>query len=120
MVLGTRGSKVWWVKIGGEKCRIEVTLDGANPACTLMPALREGFHLISTAPVTILRQLGGARGNFGQGAAGTCNRAPQMVYQHPWGTQAHALAKQFLPAFVRNLLDADIFADMYNLMHQSP
>ena len=44
--------------------------------------------------------------------------ASQMIYEHPWGTQAHALAKLFLPASISNLLDTDIVPDTDNLMHK--
>src|SRR5260370_28685956 len=120
MVLGTRGSDVWWVKISGEKCRVQVTLDGANSVGAVVPALRERLFGIGPATVTILRQFGSARGNFGQGAASLCNCAPQMIYQHPWGTEAHALPKLLLPAFVRNLLDMDVATGPYDLIHQAP
>jgi hypothetical protein len=43
-----------------------------------------------------------------------------MIYQHPWGTEAHALPKLLLPALVRNLLDMDVATGSYDLMHQAP
>src|SRR5690349_19621983 len=41
-----------------------------------------------------------------------------MIYEHPWGTQAHALAKPLLPASIRNLFDTDIVPDSDNLVDQ--
>src|SRR5258708_37082737 len=66
--------------------------------------------------MTVLRQFGGARGKLVQGAASLCNCASQVVYEHPWGTQAHALAITFLPASIRNLCDTNVVTDTDNLM----
>jgi hypothetical protein len=41
-----------------------------------------------------------------------------VVYQHPRGTQAHALAKPFLPALVRNLFGTNIIAHRHNLVDE--
>src|SRR5258707_8254042 len=120
MVLGTRGKVVWWLKIGCQECRVQITLDRTNPAGTLMPALREGFLDMCLTAMTVLRQLGGARGKLVQGAASVCNCASQVVYQHPWGTQAHALAELLLPASISNLFDTDIVADTDNLVYKPP
>ena len=70
--------------------------------------------------MTVLREFGAARGNLAQGAAGTCNRASQMVYEHPWGMQAHALPELLLPALIGNFFDGDVVTDTYNLIDQSP
>src|SRR6266571_2104373 len=86
--------------MSGQPCRVQVTLHRANPAGAVVPALGQGLFDIGLTAVTVLRQFGGARGELGQGAAGTCNRASQMGYKHPWGVASHALAKLFLPGFV--------------------
>ena len=44
--------------------------------------------------------------------------ASQLVYQHPWGTQTHALAKSLLPTSRRNLFDTNVVADTDDLMHE--
>src|SRR6266436_797805 len=44
------------------------------------------------------------------------HRASQVLYQHPGGTHAHALAITFLPAFVRNFLDVYVVTNTYNLV----
>src|SRR5258708_19989545 len=41
-----------------------------------------------------------------------------MVYQHPWGMEAHTLAKLFLPASIRNFLDTNVVTDTDNLIHK--
>src|SRR5881227_2965969 len=84
-----------------------------------MPALRQRLLLVGATAMTILRQLGGARGNLVQGAAGACNRASQSVDQHPWRTQSHTPAIAFLPAFIRNLLNMDLIAQADDLMDES-
>jgi len=116
MVSGTRGKEVWWVKIGGKKCGIQVTLDGTNPASTVVKPLSKGFLDIRPATVTVLGQFGAARGELVQGAASLCNCASQVLYQHPWSTQAHALAELFLPAFVGNFLDTNVITDVYDFV----
>ncbi|WP_410971309.1 hypothetical protein, partial [Salmonella sp. SAL04269] len=42
-----------------------------------------------------------------------------MIYEHPWGSQSHALAKPLLPASIRNLFDTDIVADTDNLVDKA-
>src|SRR5260370_41737296 len=116
MVWGSRGKVIWWLKIGCQECRVQVTLDGTNPAGTLMPALREGFLGMRLTAVTVLRQFGAARGKLVQDAASLCNCASQVVYQHPWGTHAHALAELLLPVLVGYFFDTDIVADTDNLV----
>ena len=58
------------------------------------------------------------RGELVQGAASFCNCASQVVYEHPWGTEAHALAELLLPALIRNLLDTDVVTNLHNFMHE--
>src|SRR5258708_39628135 len=116
MVPGTRGKEVWWLKLGCQECRIEVTLDGAYATGTVVKPLSEGFLDIGPTAVTVLRQLGAARGKLVQDAASLCNCASQVLYQHPGGTHAHALAITFLPAFVRNFLDVYVVTNTYNLV----
>src|SRR5258708_31440433 len=41
-----------------------------------------------------------------------------MVYQPPWGMEAHSLAKLFLPASIRNFLDTNVVTDTENLIHK--
>jgi len=38
-VMGDGGDGVWWIKMGCQKCRVQVTLERPNPAGTVMPAL---------------------------------------------------------------------------------
>src|SRR5690242_17093400 len=68
--------------------------------------------------MTVLRQLSGAGGNFGQGAAGACNRASQPFYKHPWGVRSHTLAILFLPSFVRKFLSDNRRANGYHFMDE--
>src|SRR5260370_4636171 len=83
-----------------------------------MNPLTERLLGIRHATVTILGQFSGARGELVQGAASLCNCASQMVYQHPWGMEAHALAKLFLPASIRNFLDTNVVTDTDNLIYK--
>ena len=85
-----------------------------------MPALGERLFATGGAAVTILREFGGACGNFEQGAASLCNRAFQMIYEHPWGMKTHTLAIPFLPASIGNLFDAKSIANAHNLVDESP
>src|SRR5258708_25665617 len=41
-----------------------------------------------------------------------------MVYQPPWGMEAHSLAKLFLPASIRNFLDTNVVTDTDNLIYK--
>ena len=85
-----------------------------------MPALRQRLFLIASTAVAVLGQFGGACGELGQGAAGTCNRASQMVDEHPWGGVSHSPTILLLPGAVSELLNANVVASLYNLMHQAP
>ncbi len=114
--MGTRGKVIWWVKVGRQERRVEVTLDGTYATGTLVKPLIKGFLGIRPAAVTVLGQLGAARGELVQGAASLCNCASQVVYQHPWGTHTHALAIAFLPASISNLFDTNVVADSDNLV----
>jgi hypothetical protein len=40
-LLGTRGKRICWVQIGGQKRRVEVALDGTNATGALVPALAQ-------------------------------------------------------------------------------
>ena len=84
--MGDGGDGVWWVKIGCQEGLVEVTLDGTDTARTNVKPLIEEFPDVRPATMTVLGQLGGACRELVQGAAGTRNRASQVVYQHPWGT----------------------------------
>jgi hypothetical protein len=105
-----------WIKIGGQKRRIEVALRRPDPTGALMPALRQGFFLVHATTVAKLRQPGAARRNFVQGAARACNGALQMVDEHPWSTKSDAFAIAFLPASVGNFFDDDGVAHSHDLM----
>src|SRR5437763_16882982 len=48
--------------------------------------------------MTILRQSGLERRNFGQGAASFCNYAGQMRYKQPWGAKSNTATILLLPA----------------------
>jgi len=78
-ILGTRGFRVSWIKVGGQKRRVEVPLHRANAAGAGMPALGERLFDVRLTAVTVLGQFGAARGEFAQGAAGACNRASQLL-----------------------------------------
>jgi hypothetical protein len=41
-----------------------------------------------------------------------------VVYEHPRGTEAHALAELLLPSFIGELLDTDVVAGMDDFMHE--
>ena len=56
------------------------------------------------------------RGNFVQGAARTCNGAPQMVHEHPWGPKPHAPSITSLPASVGKLFGMHRVALSHQLM----
>ena len=118
--LGTRGDEMVCIQSGGQKRRIQVSLDRANATTTVMPTLRKWFiHARSTA-MTPLREFTVACGDFDQGAARTCNGALQMVYQHPWSPKTHTCAVAFLPTLVGELFGADRLAQRDNLMHHAP
>ena len=84
--MGDGGNDSLRFEVGCQKCGIQITLDGAYPTGTYVKPLIEWFLGIGPTTVTVLRQFGGARWKLVQGAAGTRNRASQVVYQHPWGT----------------------------------
>src|SRR5260370_21386598 len=90
VVLGARGKVGGWLKIGCQECRVQVTLDRTNPAGTLMPALREGFLGMRLTAVTVLRQLGGARGKLVQGAASVCSWVRTQRALAPYGAHVSA------------------------------
>src|SRR6266852_4365906 len=81
-----------------------------------MPTLPERFFDARSAAMTKLREFGAARGNLNQGAARACNGTSQMLYQHPWGTKAHAASILFLPRLVGNLFQDDGVAHPHDLM----
>src|SRR6266516_1874888 len=85
-----------------------------------MPALGQRLFDVAPAAMTALGQFGGARRKLDQGAAGACNRASQVVYEHPWGMESHALAILLLPGFVRKFLDANVVPDVDDFMNKSP
>jgi hypothetical protein len=53
-----------------------------------------------------------------QDAASSCNRAFQMLNEHPWSMSPHALAILFLPGFVGQLFRDDGRASAHNLMDE--
>src|SRR5262249_32304259 len=69
--------------------------------------------------MTELGELGAARGDFHQGAARPCNGAFQKVYEHPWGTKSHALAKLLLPGTIGWLFGDDGGAHGHDLMDEA-
>jgi hypothetical protein len=68
---GTRGERICWIEIGGQKRRVQVALHRPDAARALVPALPQRLGNEPPAAVTILGQLGGTGGNFVQGAART-------------------------------------------------
>ena len=58
LVPGTRGKEICWIQIGGQKRRVEVTLDGPNATGALVPALPQRFRHKLAAAMTELRQFG--------------------------------------------------------------
>ena len=72
-----------------------------------MPALGERLFATGGAAVTILREFGGACGNFEQGAARACNGASQPLDEHPWCSQSDASPVLFLPPLIGNLFQDD-------------
>ena len=117
LVLGTRGSEVCWIQIGGQKRRVEVALHWPHTAAALMPALGQRLFDGLTTAMAKLRQFGAARGELTQGAAGTCNRASQVVYEYPWGVASHALAILLLPGSVGELFGPNRVATLDDLMN---
>src|SRR5438045_8771674 len=99
-----------------EACRVQVTLHRADTAGAAVPALGQRLLCVALAAVAVLGEFGGARGELGQGAAGACNRASQVVYEHPWGRASHALAILLLPGFIGKLLDTNGVATTDDLM----
>src|SRR5260370_41959230 len=83
-ILGTRGQEMGGFEKGGQKGGIQVPLYWTDATRTLMPALPERFFDARSAAMTELREFGGTGWNFDQGAARTCNGAPQLCYKHPW------------------------------------
>ena len=59
-------------------------------------------------------------GNSPEDAAGACNRASQMLYEHPWGVASHAFPIQFLPCFVGELFSPNGVATTDDLVDQAP
>src|SRR5713101_1767076 len=115
-----RGIRVSEIQIGRQKRRVEISLHWANATGALMPALRQRlFDRLATA-VTELAEFGRARGNFEQGAARTCNGAPQEFYKHPWCSQSYTSPILFLPGLVGNFLNDDGVADRHDLMNLVP
>ena len=116
---GTRGKQICWIQIGGQKRRVEVTLDRSDATGALVPALPQRFRHKLAAAMTELGEFGAARGNFEQGAARTCNGAFQQSYEHPWGAKSHTRAKLFLPGTIRNLFGDDRLAYGHDLMDEA-
>src|SRR5260370_13224167 len=89
-ILGTRGDRFCWIKVGGQERRIQITLHRANSARALVPTLRKRLFERLAAPVTELTEFGRACGNFAQRAAPACNGASQFCYSHPWSSESAA------------------------------
>src|SRR6266849_5542156 len=62
-ILGTRGKRFCWIKVGGQKRRIQITLHRTHSARALVPALRKRLFAGLAAPVTELAEFGRACGN---------------------------------------------------------
>ncbi len=108
---------ICWIEIGGQKGRIEVTLDWPDATRASVPTLRQRFFHGVAAAVTILAEFGRACGDFGQGAARAYNGASEQCYKHPWSPQPHAFAKAFLPRRIGNLFEQDRVAYRHNFVH---
>src|SRR5260221_11798267 len=119
MVSGTRGKVIWWLKVGGQERRVQITLDRTYSTRTDVKPLSKRFLDMHLATVTVLRQLSSARGQLVQGAASLCNCASQVLYKHPWSTHTHALAKLLLPAFIRNFFDTNVVTSTDHLVDQA-
>src|SRR5260370_32029446 len=105
--------------MGRKEGRVQITLHRANATGTVMPALGQWLFDIRLTAVAVLGQFGAARGELGQGAAGACNRASQVVYEHPWGRVSHTLAVLFLPRFIGEFLGTNVVATADDFMNQS-
>ena len=117
--MGDRGGSVWWIKVGRKPRRVQITLDRPDATRAVVPALGERLFRIGLTAMAVLGQFGAARGKLAQGAAGTCNRASQVIYEHPWGRVSHTLAELLLPRFVRKFLSTNGVATTDDLMDQS-
>ena len=71
LVPGTRGMRICWIQIGGQKRGVQITLDGTDATGALVPALPQRLRHELAAAMTELGELGRARGDFHQGAART-------------------------------------------------
>jgi len=79
--LGTRGDEMVCIQSGGQKRRIQVSLDRANATTTVMPTLRKWFFHARSTAMTPLREFTGACGDFDQGAARTRPRCASKMLQ---------------------------------------
>ena len=118
-VPGTRGKQICRIQIGGQKRRVEVTLDGPNATGALVPALPQRLRNELAAAMTELGEFGAARGDFEQGAARTCNGASQHLYEHPWGTESHTATKLFLPGTIGQFFSDNGVAHGHDLMDEA-
>ena len=75
--LGNRGDESSEIKMGRQESGVQIALHRPNAAFTLMPALPERLLDVGATAMTVLRQFGGAGGDFMQDAASSCNRAFQ-------------------------------------------
>src|SRR5262249_2471882 len=116
--LGERGKEGLHIKMRRQKRGVQVALHRPNPTRALVPALGERVPDIGATAMTILRERGTCGGDFGQGAARTCNGALEECYEHPWCSQSHAATKLLLPGAVRDLLGEDGVAHCHDLVSQ--
>jgi hypothetical protein len=76
---------VSWIKVGGQKRRVEVTLHRANATRALVKAQGERLFERLAAAVTELTELRCAWGDFEQGAARARPRCASKVLQTSLG-----------------------------------
>src|SRR5437879_2228944 len=89
-ILGTRGDGFCWIKVGGQKRCIQITLHRTNAARALVPALRKRLFERLAAPVTELAEFGRACGNLEQGAARACSWVRTQRALAPLGAHVSA------------------------------
>jgi hypothetical protein len=114
-----RGVELSWIKVGGQKRRVQIALHRTDATRALVKAQGEWLFERRATAMTELAEFGRACGDFKQGAARACNGASQHVYEHPWCSQSHASPILFLPCLVGKFLDDDGVTYRHDLMHQA-